>query len=174
MKTWFINLWSHLRSSYWFIPLVMAIGAILLSISAIMFDHWLIQQASKTFRWLFIIRPDGARAILATIAGSMITVAGVTFSMTVLTISFSMGQIGLRLIQNFMQDRANQFTLGIFIATFLYSILVLLTVIGTDEFGNNAFVPHVALLIAIIFAILCIGFFIFLFITFRKVLIFLT
>lgn len=133
MKTWFIDLSSHLRSNYWFIPLVMVVGAILLSISTIMLDNWIIQHGNKFIEWFFIIRPDGARAMLATIAGSMITVAGVTFSMSVLAVSFSMGQIGPRLIQNFMRDRGNQFTLGIFIATFLYSILVLLRVVGANE-----------------------------------------
>lgn len=162
MKTWFIDLWSHLRSSYWFIPLMMAVGAILLSISAIRLDSWIIQHdGNKFIEWFFIIRPDGARAMLATIAGSMITVAGVTFSMSVLAVSFSMGQIGPRLIQNFMRDRVNQSTLGVFVATFLYSILVLLAVVGADELGNNTFVPHVAILIAIILTIVCTCFFIF-------------
>lgn len=161
MKIWFINLWSHLRASYWFIPLLMAAGAILLSISLITLDHWIMQPGNKSIRWLLVIRPDGARAILATIAGSMITVAGVTFSMTVLAVSFSMGQIGPRLIQNFMRDRSNQRTLGIFIATFLYSILVLLNVVSPDQLGNHAFVPHIAILVAITLAIACIGFFIF-------------
>lgn len=161
MKIWFINIWSRLRSSYWFIPLVMSVGALVISVAAVMLDHGAMRIDNQFTHWLFIIRPDGARAILATIAGSMITVAGVTFSMTVLAVSFSMGQIGPRLIQNFMRDRANQFTLGIFIATFLYSILVLLTVVGANESGNNAFVPHIAILIAIILSITCIGFFIF-------------
>lgn len=139
----------------------MSVGAILLSMGTITLDHWLMQQPNKSIEWLFTIRPEGARAILATIAGSMITVAGVTFSMTVLAVSFSMGQIGPRLIQNFMRDTANQFTLGIFISTFLYSILILLTVVSPNELGRNAFTPHISIIISLVLAIVSIGFFIF-------------
>lgn len=139
----------------------MSIGAILLSFSTIALDNLLMHHQNKSIEWMFIIRPEGARAILATIAGSMITVAGVTFSMTVVAVSFSIGQIGPRLIQNFMRDRANQFTLGIFISTFLYSVLVLLTVVSPNEVGNNAFTPHISIITALILANVSIGFFIF-------------
>lgn len=158
MKTWLVNCWCDMQASYWFIPLAMSMGAILLAIGMLALD-W--EFHTKSIEWLFIIRPEGARAILVTIAGSMITIAGVTFSITVLAVSFSMKQIGPRLIQNFMKDRANQFTLGIFISTFLYSILILLTVVSPNESGKEAFTPHVSVVTAILLSIIAIGFFIF-------------
>lgn len=113
--------------------------------------------------WLYANKPDGARALLSTVAGSMITVAGVTFSMTILTVSFAAGQIGPRLMSNFMRDRGNQVTLGTFIATFLYCLMVLRTVRNADEADPavdqvlGAFVPHISILLALALAVLSVG-----------------
>ncbi|MEL7088204.1 MAG: DUF2254 domain-containing protein, partial [Planctomycetota bacterium] len=105
----------------------------------------------------------GARAMLSTIAGSMIGVAGVTFSMTMVTVSFAAGQIGPRLMQNFMRDRGNQITLGTFIATFMYCLMVLRAVRsgenpgGSVEAGVAAFVPQLSLLVALLLAVCSVG-----------------
>ena len=72
---------------------------------------------------LLTITRDGAQAILVTIAGSMITVAGVVFSITMLVLSQASSQFGPRLIRNFMRHTSNQVVLGAFIATFIYCLL---------------------------------------------------
>jgi len=61
----------------------------------------------------------------STIAGSMISVAAVTFSITMVAVTSAAGQYGPRLIGNFMRDRGNQFTLGMFTSTFIYCLLIL-------------------------------------------------
>ena len=94
----------------------------------------------REFGWLYTFGPEGARAILSAIASSMITVAGLTFSITMLTLQLASSQFGPRLLRNFMRDRGNQVVLGTFIATFVYCLLVLRTVRGTEE---ASFVPHV-------------------------------
>lgn len=68
----------------------------------------------------------------------MITVAGLTFSITMLTLQLASSQFGPRLLRNFMRDRGNQVVLGTFIATFAYCLLVLRTVRGTND---SFFVP---------------------------------
>lgn len=62
------------------------------------------------------------RSILSTIATSMITVAGVTFSMTIVAVAFAGSQVGLNDLLQILWDRANQITLGTFIATFILLI----------------------------------------------------
>jgi uncharacterized membrane protein len=135
----------------------MALAAIALAIAAVALDGYLGSAWINDITWLFDNLPAGARAVLSTIAGSMITVAGVTFSMTIAALSFATGQIGPRLVSNFMRDRGNQVTLGTFIATFLYCLMVLRTVRSADETSDGpdaigAFVPHVAILIALLLA----------------------
>lgn len=162
MKTTLKNIWSYIRASYWFIPIVMAILSMTLAFSLTYLDWWLNKLGYDNNALLLANQPEGARAILSTIAGSMITVAGVTFSITIMAVSFALGQIGPRLIHNFMRDRVNQYTLGTFIATFLYSLLVLRLVLNGNEISlTKAFVPHIAVFTAILLAIFNIGVFIF-------------
>jgi uncharacterized membrane protein len=84
----------------------------------------------------------------------MITVAGVTFSITIVALTLASQQFGPRLLRNFLRDLGNQITLGTFIATFLYCLLVLRTVRGTDD---DQFVPHLAVTVGVVLATLSIG-----------------
>ena len=157
----------RLRSSYWFMPTVMAVGAILLSILGVMVDTKIGSSWIDDFSWLYANKPEGARALLSTIAGSMITVAGVTFSITIVSVTAAAGRYGPRILTNFMSDRGNQVTLGVFIATFIYCLMILRVVRGPNEQGitlllpendpTGAFVPHISILVAILMAIASIG-----------------
>lgn len=155
MRTWLVDRWLYLRASYWFLPALMVAGAILTAFGMVTLDRHLGADWAAKQGWLYINQPDGARALLSTMAGSMITVAGVTFSMTLLAVSHASAQIGPRLMTRFMRDRGNQFTLGTFIATFLYGLVVLRTVhSGADgELDIDVFVPHLAILVGLVFAI---------------------
>ncbi len=104
--------------------------------------------------WIYSGGPEGARAVLATIAGSIITVAATTFSITIAVLSMASGQFGPRLLRNFMRDRGSQAVLGAFVATFLYCLLVLRTVRGTNE---DTYVPHLSVTIGTILSVLCLG-----------------
>jgi uncharacterized membrane protein len=161
--------WEDIRSSYWFIPTLMAVGAIALSVVAVYVDSRIGADWLGAVPWLYENRPAGARDLLSTIAGSMITVAGVTFSITVAAVAYAASQFGPRLLTNFMGDRGNQVTLGVFIATFLYCLLVLRTIRDGVEVAaetpldataaatGTAFVPHSAILVALALAILSVG-----------------
>jgi uncharacterized membrane protein len=96
-----------LRAKYWLVPSVMALGALILGIAAVSFDRYLGVKWIGHVPWLYANEPDGARSLLATIAGSMITVAGVTFSITTAALATMASTFGPRLISNFMQDRGN-------------------------------------------------------------------
>lgn len=131
--------------------------AIIASIIAIQVDIHIGTNLPESFAWLLNNQPDGARAVLSTIAGSTITVAGVVFSITLVTLSGAAAQYGPRLLTNFMRDTTNQLTLGTFIATFLYCLLVLRAVqnapTGADADAAKYFVPHIALFIGLGFAL---------------------
>ncbi|XZE51728.1 DUF2254 domain-containing protein [Planctomycetaceae bacterium SH139] len=155
MRSYIQQVVYRVQGSYWFIPSLMVIAAIILSQLAIWIDHrygnaWLKEM------WLIALnQPDGARAILATVAGSMITVAGVTFSLTTLAVSHASSQFGPRLLDNFMHDRGNQITLGTFVATFIYCLLVLRVVRGEDVVAMDGlavsvFVPQLSLFLALV------------------------
>ena len=146
-----------LRGSYWFVPSVMALTAILASQLMVQLDRTTDLESLTPPWWNLWNQPDGARALLATVAGSMITVAGVTFSLTMVVVSYATSHFGPRLLDNFMRNRGNQITLGTFIATFLYCLLVLRTIRGTNPGSeiadNTTFVPHFAVAFGLLLTI---------------------
>lgn len=142
MKTRMINLWGKLIASYWFVPTLMCALAMIAATAALRFDGRDTGPDSLPWlKWASVNTTDGARELLSTIAGSMITVAGVVFSITVLALSFASAQYGPRLLRNFMRDRSSQFVLGAFLSTYLYCLLVLRT-IGHDSAQPQ--LPHIA------------------------------
>lgn len=143
----------RIKGSYWFIPSLMILGAILLSQITVLFDRSHSDSWGDDLWISSLNQPEGARALLATVAGSMITVAGVTFSLTILAVSHATSHFGPRLLENFMRDRGNQVTLGTFIATFVYCLLALRVVRGAGSLGESTveasvFVPQLSLFIA--------------------------
>lgn len=159
------DLWRHLRASYWFVPSLMMLAAMLLALTSVSLDGWLGNGWLRDLEPILATQPEGARAVLSAIAGSMITVAGVTFSMTMVSVSFAAGQFGPRLIGNFMRDKANQVTLGVFLATFVYCLMVLGSVRNGGPAGDPSpvqhFVPHLSILIALALALACVAVLIF-------------
>lgn len=139
-----------LNSSYWFIPALMAVLAILLSQLAIQLDEYAGPELVQSTSFLYVDSPEGAREILSTIASSMITTAGVVFSITMVVFSLSAQKYGSFVLENYMRDRHNQIVLGTFTATFIYCLLVLRTVQGTDSLS---FVPHLAVLTGVLLAL---------------------
>ncbi len=154
MKTRLFNLWELIRSSFWFIPGLMVFFAIAFSFIIINADRRLPAELLPFLDLLFTGGPDGARSILSTVAGSMITVAGVAFSITIVALTMASSQFGPRLLTNFMKDKGNQFVLGMFIATFIYCLLILSTVYSSE---NNVFVPKISVTFSLILALINVG-----------------
>ena len=158
MRAYLQQLIYRIQGSYWFIPSLMVTAAIVLSQSTIWIDREVGNEWLKDFWFASMNQPDGARALLSTVAGSMITVAGVTFSLTILAVSHATSHFGPRLLDNLMRDRGNQVTLGTFVATFLYCLLVLRVIRGEGPSGDAAaFVPQFSLLIALMLTIASVG-----------------
>ena len=146
------SVWEALNSSYWFVPALLGVGALGLSLFTLWLDQRLSDQwlVGLDLHYLPVIQSQGARAILTTVASSMITVAGVVFSLTLLVLTQAARQFGPRLLVNFMHDRTNQVVLGVFVATFAYALSVLRVVTdGDSDAGLEAFVPQLSLLIAL-------------------------
>ncbi|WP_291984298.1 DUF2254 domain-containing protein [Luteitalea sp.] len=148
-------LWNRLRSTYWFVPSLITLGAIGMALALVRVDRWADDGAS----WLALVYgggPDGARALLSAVAGSIVTVVSVTFSVTIVALTVSSQHFGPRILVNFMRDVAAQTVLGILIGTFAYCLLVLRTVQGRGE-GYDLFVPQLAVTVAVLMALLSVA-----------------
>jgi uncharacterized membrane protein len=86
------QIWSHLRSSFWFLPSLIVAGSIAVALALIHVDAAGSQQWMSRWPRLFGASAAGARGVLSTIAGSMMTVVGVTFSMVLVTLALASSQ----------------------------------------------------------------------------------
>lgn len=154
MRVQLFKYWDRIRSGFWFVPAVMAAGAVALALISVEVDAPLTHWLSRNLGWKFTGGAEGASAVLGVIAGSMITVAGVVFSMTLVTMSLALSQLGPRLVRNLMRDTTTQVVLGTFIATFLYCLLVLRMIRRVEEV---AFVPHLSVALGVLFAVNSVG-----------------
>jgi uncharacterized membrane protein len=151
VKVQLFEYWNRLRSGFWFVPGIMTGAAVALAFATVALDESVTEKAwLADHTWAYTGGADGASLVLGTIAGSMITIAGVVFSMTLVTLSLAASQLGPRLLRNFMRDAKNQVVLGTFIATFVYCLLVLRSIRRAEEF---LFVPHLSVTIGVVLAL---------------------
>ena len=146
----FKQLWSKLHSSLWFLPSLIVAGSVVLAVFLIEAD------STGSDRWLaqwpriFGAGAEGARGMLSTIAGSMMSVVGITFSMTLVTLALASSQYTSRILRNFMRSRVTQTVLGIFAGIFAYCLIVLRTIRGGNEVE---FVPGLAVFFSVVLAL---------------------
>ncbi|MFO8099033.1 MAG: DUF2254 domain-containing protein [Salinibacter sp.] len=154
MRPFLLKYWDQFRSSFWFVPSLMTGAAAGMAFATVALDRAKPDEWMQILSWAYTGGAAGASAVLGTISGSMITIAGVVFSMTLVALSLTTSQLGPRLLRTFMTDRANQMVLGTFVATFVYCLLVLRTIRYPDE---GAFVPHLSVTLGVALALVSVG-----------------
>src|SRR3984957_13870778 len=135
-----------LRTSLWFVPALEVVAAIVLFGGTLTADRAGYRGDFTLPGWVISGSADAARQILTTIAAAIITVVGVVFSIILVTLTLASTQFGPRILRNFIRDRGTQLTLGTFVATFVYSVLVLVS-IGSGSHGD--FVPHIGVTVTL-------------------------
>ncbi len=145
---------GQLAESFWLMPASMVLGGILLAVALVALDRsGALPAWVEGSSWLYNGGGTGARILLGAVASSTIGVAGTVFSITIAALSLAAGQMGPRLLRNFTRDRGNQFTLGAFLGTFSYALMVLRSVRTQDE---GVFTPHLSLSVGLLLAFGCV------------------
>jgi uncharacterized membrane protein len=147
-----------IRSSLWFVPILIVLTSALLAIGLMELDRQFMQELSEWWPRFFTVGADGSLSTLAAIASSMITVAGVVFSITIVALALASSQYTSRVLRNFMRDRTTQVVLGVFVGVYTYCLLVLIRISTGEE---EAFIPSLAVWGGVILALVSIGFLIF-------------
>ena len=117
--------WEELRTTLWVVPSISSSSRSCCSSSPSR-STW--RRSTVTWTLPFWIRTgsaDAERQVLIAIAAAVITVIGVVFSITILALTLASQQFGPRMMRNFVRDIGNQVTLGVFVGTFVYSVLAL-------------------------------------------------
>ncbi|MGJ5181116.1 DUF2254 domain-containing protein [Bradyrhizobium oligotrophicum] len=154
MTARFRKMLDDLAETFWLVPALIVLLGIGIAFLVIEIDRGTIVPDWLRNEWLYNGGATGARTLLGAIASSTIGVAGTVFSIMIAALSLAAGQMGPRLLRNFTRDRGNQITLGVFLATFCYALIVLRSVRTPAE---GAFVPHLATTIGIVLAFLSVA-----------------
>ncbi|NHC37407.1 DUF2254 domain-containing protein [Scytonema millei] len=150
------KIWDSLHSSYWFLPTIMAVIAIALAFTMLNLDRAGYYGPLEKWGWIYTGGANGAREVLSSVAGSVISVAATAFSITIVALQLAASNYTPRVLRNFMQDTGNQLVLGTFISTFIYSLLVLRTVRGDGD-DYDSFVPQLAVTVGLLLGLASIG-----------------
>lgn len=148
MIRWYRHRRYELRTSLWLIPSIIIAGFVLLAFAALAVDDHLLAED----RFPVLLDPGAAgdvRNLMAAIAGASITVVALVASLTLVTLTVASTQFGPRLIRTFLATRAPKITIGLYVGTFVYSLIVLMAV---HDGAGYEFVPRLAAAIAVIAA----------------------
>lgn len=149
MKTHLQKLWDSLRSTYWFMPLLMSFSAVVVWLGTRLLDNALTQAGRLPLPWLYNDDFNSIRTLLLTIIATMIGVIGVVFSIVMVPLTLAASQFGPRLLRNFLRDTYTQVTLGLFTATITFCLLVLLQLRTEDMEALPQVSINVALLLGL-------------------------
>ena len=137
-------------SRLWVIPVMCVIAGIVLSVSTLAVDRAF--DFDVLPRWL-TGGPDASIGVLTTIAASMVSLATLVLTITMVVVQLAMGQFSPRIVQTFLRDKPSQLAIGLFVATFAHAMLALREV-SLDDDGQ---VPGVAIVTAFVLVLVSIA-----------------
>ena len=142
----FKDRWRHLINGFWFVPLLVSLLGPLLAVFFLTLDHY-VGEVDRTF--LFSGGAAEASIILSTIAGALITVVALIFSITILVLQLVSSQYTPRALRGFLQDRVTQVVAGSFFAISTYCLIVLTTLPDSSS-SNPSFFPTISITVAMV------------------------
>lgn len=144
LATWRVEL----SAGYWFVTAAVALGGVVLAGIVLLLDD--AAGRAGVFSAL-AMSPDAARSILGTIAGSLITIASLTASLTIVTLQLLSNQYTPRTVRGFLRRKVSQVVSGTFVGVFLYCLVLSLFVRAPGD-ENEPFVPSLGVVLSVILA----------------------
>ncbi len=141
--------YRNVLDSLWFVPVLCVVAGMALSFLTIVVDR---ATDYSTVPDSLSGGPDAALAILSTIAASMVSLAALVLTITMVVVQLAMGQFSPRIVQTFLQDKPSQFAIGLFVATFAHAMLTLREV----DMGPPEVVPGLAIAVAYLLVVVSI------------------
>lgn len=145
-----------LSDSLWFLPMGLAAGYGVLALVIVAFDSALAAWVPYTF----VGGASSAQDLLSTIAAAILSMATLGLSITIVALQLASQQFSPRVMRTFFRDRGTKVAIGMLLGTFVYSILVLRSVVPQSE-AMEAFVPSVAVSGAFLLTLISLGVFIY-------------
>jgi uncharacterized membrane protein len=150
-----LSVWLEtIRLRLWLIPAVAVVLAVLGAWLVVEIDRAISTEGEPSIG--FGGGPESARSILSTISAAMLTFTGLVFSVTMLVLQLASSQLSPQVTRTFLRDRQNQVVLGIFVATFVYALVVLREIRSPPD----PFVPAIAVWLAFVLLLVSVAAFI--------------
>ena len=126
-------------SSLWFVPVMCVLAGAAISFGTITLDRAFDYRALSQ---VLVGRPTSANAVLTTIAVSMVSLATLVLTITMVVVQLAMGQFSPRIVQRILRDKPSQLAIGLFVATFVHAVLTIREVV--DRGDGTGQVPSIA------------------------------
>src|SRR5690625_5747892 len=147
------KIWLKLRSSFWFLPTICAVIAIILSFLVHKIDSWLIDEYKDALPNLLLTHPELAKELYSALVTAILTLTTISISVIMAVLTTYSSQFSPRTLQDYMRSSSTHHVLGFYSFVFIFALLHLIMV---DK--NNLIVGPI--LMGII-AIMILGFFIY-------------
>lgn len=145
----------RLRADLWRVPLFLCLATLLLFVITVRVDTAAARGELTLPRWLSVGNADDARAILGAMLGAVSTVLALIFSVALLVLSMAVSQFGPRILYRFVRNGVTQVTIGLFLATFVHTLL---TLVVTHEQADRQFVPQLTIMCSVLLVVISFGF----------------
>jgi uncharacterized membrane protein len=146
------RVWDPVRQSLWFVPV--------LCVAAGVGSSFVVLWIDQRFDYALVPRsltggPDAALAILAAVATSMVSLAALVLTITMVVVQLAMGQFSPRIVQTILKDKPSQLAVGIFVGTFAFAMLAMRDVVIGGSGGGQ--VPGLAVVVAFLLVVVSIA-----------------
>jgi uncharacterized membrane protein len=137
------------RSSLWLIPVLCVLLGAMVSFATIALDR---ANDYELVPRSLVGGPDAALGILTTVATSMVSLTALVLTIVLVVVQLAMGQFSPRIVQRLLRDRPSQFAIGLFVATFVHTLLTIREVEPGDP-GEPGQVPGVAVIVTFVLSL---------------------
>ncbi|MBA3329689.1 MAG: DUF2254 domain-containing protein [Actinobacteria bacterium] len=146
------KLLNEIRTSLWFVPVLCVLLGAALSFGTISLDRYFDYELVPR---QLVGGPDAAMTILATVAASMVSLAALVLTITMVVVQLAMGQFSPRIVQRILRDKPSQIAIGLFVATFVHAILAIREVAPSGD--GEGTVPGIAVITAFVLVLVSIA-----------------
>jgi uncharacterized membrane protein len=133
----------QLRADLWRVPSALCLAAVVLFLVTVEVDRAADRGSLTLPGWVSVGGVDDARAILGAMLGAVSTVLALIFSVALLVLSMAVSNFGPRILYRFVRDAITQLTIGLFLASFVHTLL---TFVVTRGDTTSQFVPQLTIM----------------------------
>lgn len=155
----FKRLYIQIINSIAFYPAIISIGFLLFSLLIMRIEYTpFIIDIKKGLKPMLVQGLDNARLILGTVSGSIFSLMVFSFSMVMLVLNRASSTLSPRVIPGLITKKSHQVVLGMYLGTIIYCLILIVNIQSeTAEYQ----IPTLGILLAMIFAITCLGMFVY-------------